>query len=271
MAALWFQPGGADQSACICRAELRFPPARTSQQTSTSIIRLMDLIRAGAASPGLGAGAARGAGGSARPEPPGPAADQGLPSRPGERCPGPSALPGSRGSPAALPAPRGGSAAAPRAGTKRSPLPGRARRFALHLQALGFAQTRLCCFPIEGTMASPRRAQLPQPRPPLPRACVCPDPSAPGPPSPEHHRLCAAGGRGGAAEKRGPGPTRSAPPRQGSGTGVKGCLGDFFFFLQIDIKRKASGPHLCNATGEELFPLQLGKKAKSKKRKARVG
>lgn len=229
----------------------------------------MDLIRAGAASPGLGAGAARGAGGSARPEPPGPAADQGLPSRPGERCPGPSALPGSRGSPAALPAPRGGSAAAPRAGTKRSPLPGRARRFALHLQALGFAQTRLCCFPIEGTMASPRRAQLPQPRPPAPSACVCPDPSAPGPPSPEHHRLCAAGGRGGAAEKRGPGPTRSTPPRQGSGTGVKGCLGDFF--LQIVIKRKAPGPHLCNATGEELFPLQLRKKAKSKKKKSSGG
>lgn len=53
--------------APVSAAELRFPPARTSQQTSTSIIRLMDLIRAGAASPGLGAGEARGAGGQRSP------------------------------------------------------------------------------------------------------------------------------------------------------------------------------------------------------------
>lgn len=53
--------------APVSAAELRFPPARTSQQTSTSIIRLMDLIRAGAASPGLGAGEVKGAGGQRSP------------------------------------------------------------------------------------------------------------------------------------------------------------------------------------------------------------
>lgn len=55
--------------APVSAAELRFPPARTSQQTSTSIIRLMDLIRAGAVSPGLGAGEARRAGGHRSPRP----------------------------------------------------------------------------------------------------------------------------------------------------------------------------------------------------------
>lgn len=41
--------------APVSAAEPRFPPAGTSQQSSTSIIPLMDLIRAEAASPGLGA------------------------------------------------------------------------------------------------------------------------------------------------------------------------------------------------------------------------
>lgn len=101
------------------------------------------------------------------------------------------------------------------------------------------------------------------------RLCV-PGPERPRPAEPgASSSVCGRGSRGGAAEKRGPGPTRSTPPRQGSGTGVKGCLGDFF--LQIVIKRKAPGPHLCNATGEELFPLQLRKKAKSKKKKSSGG
>lgn len=52
--------------APVSAAEPRFPPAGTSQQTSTLIIRLMDLIRAGAASPGLGAAGVRGAGGHGR-------------------------------------------------------------------------------------------------------------------------------------------------------------------------------------------------------------
>lgn len=51
--------------APVSAAEPRFPPAGTSQQTSTLIIRLMDLIRARAASPGLGAGL-REAGGHGR-------------------------------------------------------------------------------------------------------------------------------------------------------------------------------------------------------------
>lgn len=53
--------------APVSAAEPRFPPTGTSQQTSTSIIRLMDLIRAGAASPGLGAAEMRGAGGQCSP------------------------------------------------------------------------------------------------------------------------------------------------------------------------------------------------------------
>lgn len=52
--------------APVSVAEPRFPPAGTSQQTSTSIIRLMDLIRAGAASPGLGAAEMREQEGRAR-------------------------------------------------------------------------------------------------------------------------------------------------------------------------------------------------------------
>lgn len=136
--------------APVSATELRFPPARTSQQTSTSIIRLMDLIRAGAASPGLGAGEARGAG--------------------GQRSPG-------RAAEGRAPFPRG--AMLPPAGTWRSPLPARARGFGqTPFLAGSFEQTR--------TSASPRRAHQITTGPPPRRL----HPSTLSPPSYEHPRPC---------------------------------------------------------------------------------
>lgn len=79
--------------APVSAAELRFPPAGTSQQTSTSIISLMDLIRAGAASPGLGAEG--GSGGSELPSPVGRRPGRG--GRSPRRYPAfPATCPGSR-------------------------------------------------------------------------------------------------------------------------------------------------------------------------------
>lgn len=118
-------------------------------------------------------------------------------------------------------------------------------------------------------IASPGSAP-PASTPPPQSLCV-PGPERPRPAEPgASSSVCGRGSRGGGGEAR----SRSDPkraPEAGLRDGSEGLFGGFFFFLQIDIKRKAPGPHLCNATGEELFPLQLGKKAKSKKRKARVG